>query len=100
MRARSSMTSARGTLGREPEPEPQPARLSRSPRMPDATDVSPSSPDTYQRMKVASKPSGRSSVQARRDMERDGPIELITPARSEEHTSELQSQSNLVCRLL
>src|SRR5205085_5388670 len=24
----------------------------------------------------------------------------ITPARSEEHTSELQSQSNLVCRLL
>src|SRR2546427_8338848 len=26
--------------------------------------------------------------------------ELITDARSEEHTSELQSQSNLVCRLL
>src|SRR2546427_8111820 len=25
---------------------------------------------------------------------------LITPTRSEEHTSELQSQSNLVCRLL
>src|SRR5256886_13426118 len=24
----------------------------------------------------------------------------VTPARSEEHTSELQSQSNLVCRLL
>src|SRR2546427_9405141 len=31
---------------------------------------------------------------ARRDLRRDG------PARSEEHTSELQSQSNLVCRLL
>src|SRR2546427_2476870 len=26
--------------------------------------------------------------------------ELATPKRSEEHTSELQSQSNLVCRLL
>src|SRR5688572_32279026 len=26
--------------------------------------------------------------------------ELVEPARSEEHTSELQSQSNLVCRLL
>src|SRR5438270_2607005 len=27
-------------------------------------------------------------------------IRVITPDRSEEHTSELQSQSNLVCRLL
>src|SRR2546430_10251064 len=27
-------------------------------------------------------------------------IEKYTPTRSEEHTSELQSQSNLVCRLL
>src|SRR2546430_9656126 len=27
-------------------------------------------------------------------------LELIRPHRSEEHTSELQSQSNLVCRLL
>src|SRR2546430_7236477 len=27
-------------------------------------------------------------------------VERTTPARSEEHTSELQSQSNLVCRLL
>src|SRR5688572_31560783 len=27
-------------------------------------------------------------------------IDLRVPARSEEHTSELQSQSNLVCRLL
>src|SRR3990167_6190974 len=26
--------------------------------------------------------------------------EIVEPARSEEHTSELQSQSNLVCRLL
>src|SRR2546427_3640791 len=26
--------------------------------------------------------------------------ETVTPSRSEEHTSELQSQSNLVCRLL
>src|SRR5688572_16777843 len=32
----------------------------------------------------------------------DAPAEekLLCPARSEEHTSELQSQSNLVCRLL
>src|SRR2546427_8498867 len=29
-----------------------------------------------------------------------GPIDRPTRARSEEHTSELQSQSNLVCRLL
>src|SRR3989475_6520168 len=27
-------------------------------------------------------------------------VEGVPPARSEEHTSELQSQSNLVCRLL
>src|SRR2546430_10125046 len=27
-------------------------------------------------------------------------LTLLPPARSEEHTSELQSQSNLVCRLL
>src|SRR5256886_13287833 len=27
-------------------------------------------------------------------------VALVEPARSEEHTSELQSQSNLVCRLL
>src|SRR2546430_13680972 len=32
---------------------------------------------------------------ARRD-----PHQRLTPTRSEEHTSELQSQSNLVCRLL
>src|SRR2546430_5650096 len=30
----------------------------------------------------------------------DGEIAPATPVRSEEHTSELQSQSNLVCRLL
>src|SRR3989475_7433437 len=29
-----------------------------------------------------------------------GPIESVVDERSEEHTSELQSQSNLVCRLL
>src|SRR2546427_7493786 len=29
-----------------------------------------------------------------------GPYGLRPPSRSEEHTSELQSQSNLVCRLL
>src|SRR2546430_1280010 len=31
---------------------------------------------------------------------RRDPADLAPPARSEEHTSELQSQSNLVCRLL
>src|SRR5688572_32461930 len=30
----------------------------------------------------------------------DGKRRLLPPGRSEEHTSELQSQSNLVCRLL
>src|SRR5688572_32765566 len=29
-----------------------------------------------------------------------GAVALLRPRRSEEHTSELQSQSNLVCRLL
>src|SRR5688572_32731903 len=29
-----------------------------------------------------------------------GPVDKVSRARSEEHTSELQSQSNLVCRLL
>src|SRR2546430_11825860 len=29
-----------------------------------------------------------------------GGVPFLAPARSEEHTSELQSQSNLVCRLL
>src|SRR5688572_32437375 len=31
---------------------------------------------------------------------RSPPVRTRAPARSEEHTSELQSQSNLVCRLL
>src|SRR5688572_32514172 len=35
-----------------------------------------------------------------RDRERIFPISLPREVRSEEHTSELQSQSNLVCRLL
>src|SRR2546430_4285759 len=30
----------------------------------------------------------------------DATLALVVPERSEEHTSELQSQSNLVCRLL
>src|SRR5260370_31798978 len=30
----------------------------------------------------------------------DGPLHLLVQARSEEHTSELQSHLNLVCRLL
>src|SRR2546430_11006841 len=36
----------------------------------------------------------------REELTRIGFQELRTPERSEEHTSELQSQSNLVCRLL
>src|SRR2546430_13004016 len=47
-----------------------------------------------------------SSTEARRARSRTaaearpGPYTTPNPARSEEHTSELQSQSNLVCRLL
>src|SRR2546430_12362196 len=33
-------------------------------------------------------------------LRRDHPVGLVVRERSEEHTSELQSQSNLVCRLL
>src|SRR2546430_12511719 len=45
----------------------------------------------------------RSRLRLHPDRRRDQPWELRRPARehrSEEHTSELQSQSNLVCRLL
>src|SRR2546427_4532374 len=53
-----------------------------------------------------SKPGGRSGrVRAPSRLETLGPssrsaLGRPSPARSEEHTSELQSQSNLVCRLL
>src|SRR2546430_11487612 len=39
-------------------------------------------------------------VVCRSGQQRRGPIVLSINVRSEEHTSELQSQSNLVCRLL
>src|SRR2546430_8970183 len=39
-------------------------------------------------------------VVTRRTMPLTSPLELVAVGRSEEHTSELQSQSNLVCRLL
>src|SRR5688572_31813237 len=38
------------------------------------------------------------TITSSRDSSRPGPTR--SPSRSEEHTSELQSQSNLVCRLL
>src|SRR2546430_10291608 len=37
---------------------------------------------------------------ARGHLRDDGAFAFLEPERSEEHTSELQSQSNLVCRLL
>src|SRR5688572_31742431 len=39
-------------------------------------------------------------VNAVREIDDHGEVFRARPARSEEHTSELQSQSNLVCRLL
>src|SRR2546427_7373246 len=36
----------------------------------------------------------------KRARQRGRPVEALVQVRSEEHTSELQSQSNLVCRLL
>src|SRR2546427_6113131 len=39
-------------------------------------------------------------AEAVRDVAKDLETPRLTPQRSEEHTSELQSQSNLVCRLL
>src|SRR2546430_11502895 len=41
----------------------------------------------------------RGRVLPRSQLDQEGPTSDL-PARSEEHTSELQSQSNLVCRLL
>src|SRR2546430_12402432 len=43
---------------------------------------------------------GRAEVTAGYFSENPGPSEARAGIRSEEHTSELQSQSNLVCRLL
>src|SRR2546430_7593767 len=42
---------------------------------------------------------GLNGVVAGRDQQRPA-VDVGDPGRSEEHTSELQSQSNLVCRLL
>src|SRR2546430_14560793 len=44
--------------------------------------------------------SPRSRAEAGLDLRVQGAQERRKPVRSEEHTSELQSQSNLVCRLL
>src|SRR2546430_8743072 len=44
--------------------------------------------------------SRRRARRERRGQDDDAPRRLGDRARSEEHTSELQSQSNLVCRLL
>src|SRR5688572_32372662 len=43
---------------------------------------------------------GAAAVHVADDVERPGQLTPVGPCRSEEHTSELQSQSNLVCRLL
>src|SRR2546430_11759553 len=43
---------------------------------------------------------GRSQAPARGLLDAGAALALATDLRSEEHTSELQSQSNLVCRLL
>src|SRR5256886_6717579 len=42
----------------------------------------------------------RDELMRRGDLDRAGGMEYLGGLRSEEHTSELQSQSNLVCRLL
>src|SRR5688572_32749027 len=46
--------------------------------------------------RVMNRERGEASASTRRSV----PHETVTSGRSEEHTSELQSQSNLVCRLL
>src|SRR2546430_6251377 len=43
---------------------------------------------------------GRPARTHRREPSRPRPVQSVGPTRSEEHTSELQSQSKLVCRLL
>src|SRR5438093_10260963 len=43
---------------------------------------------------------GEQAIEALVDRRRNGPVEAPRPMRSEEHTSELQSLTNLVCRLL
>src|SRR5256886_11280130 len=45
-------------------------------------------------------PEFRRRLEARLAQERRALVQVPASARSEEHTSELQSQSNLVCRLL
>src|SRR5688572_31847578 len=53
---------------------------------PDTVRCTPDSPVNYSRTPLISS--------------REQKVRLSQPGRSEEHTSELQSQSNLVCRLL
>src|SRR2546427_6533763 len=57
---------------------------------------SPLQPLARHRVGNDARDAGRRRPLARRVLEGEGVVE----ARSEEHTSELQSQSNLVCRLL
>src|SRR2546430_12544753 len=45
-------------------------------------------------------PSFRAPLVLRHEIRSSGSCSMISAVRSEEHTSELQSQSNLVCRLL
>src|SRR5688572_31037871 len=57
---------------------------------------------SHRRMMTAGPPRGPPGVRCARDRVRhtDKQTRAARPERSEEHTSELQSQSNLVCRLL
>src|SRR5688572_32060447 len=57
--------------------------------------------ETVALSKFSARVAERARALAEKSAERPGPgVELRPLERSEEHTSELQSQSNLVCRLL
>src|SRR5690606_41752309 len=66
---------------------------------PDTADLEPF-PSTAKRLEAFRTHALTLSLASVRDMLKDSPQFRIEDVRSEEHTSELQSRENLVCRLL
>src|SRR5688572_31376156 len=56
--------------------------------------------DASERVTVTGEPEGAVRIELAGSRTGGGVSRRFEPSRSEEHTSELQSQSNLVCRLL
>src|SRR2546430_17250152 len=80
------------------QPAPQPAEQPAPPPAEPTQAIQPTPPPAEQPMQAAPQPAPPAPQPAQ--MPAPPPAPMPEPQRSEEHTSELQSQSNLVCRLL